>query len=207
MSETFEVERNFALTEDERARLLEGAEFKGLKTITDVYFDSPAYALTLQDMWLRSRNGQFELKLPVDMTPGQAMDQYHEITNALEIREAIGLPAEGTMAAALAAKGYKRFCACETGRETYEKEGFTIVIDTVAYADADWTYETCEIELLVDAPDKIAEAGDRINAFAAANGLDLTRRPNGKIVEYLERERPEHYKALIAKGVTVRSAS
>jgi thiamine-triphosphatase len=207
MSETFEVERNFALAEDERARLLEGAEFKGLKTISDVYFDTPAYALTLEDKWLRSRNGQYELKLPVDMTPGNAMDQYHEITDAWEIRETIGLPAEGTMADVLAKNGYERFCVCTTRRETYEKEGFTIVVDEIEYAAADWTYETCEIELLVDAPDKIADAGDRINAFAAANGLDLTRRPNGKVVEYLERERPEHYKALVAKGVTIRSAS
>jgi thiamine-triphosphatase len=204
MADTYEVERNFALSEEEHERLLSGATFLQEQTFTDIYYDTPTYTLTLQDKWLRSRNVQWELKLPIEMTPGSLMDQYQEIAVEKEIRSALGFPPEGKMQDILTQGGYAPFCTCMTTRQMYIKEGFTIVTDLVEYEGCEWIYETCEIELLVRTREEIPEAGARINEFATTNGLSSTP-SHGKVIEYLLRERPEHFKALADAGVLTRT--
>ena len=204
MPETYEVERNFALSEEEHERLLTDATFLQEQNFTDIYYDTAAYTLTLQDKWLRNRNGQWELKLPVDMAPGSIMDQYQEITDQKEIRTALGFPAEGPFSNILTEGGYLPFCTCTTTRQMYLKEGFTIVLDIVEYEGYEWVYETCEIEQIVANRDDIPDASERINVFAAANKLASTP-AHGKVIEFLLRERPEHFKALADAGVLTRT--
>ena len=59
-----EVEKNFAVTEKDKACLIEDAVLLYKKVFTDVYYDSSDYALTGKDFWLRTREGKFELKVP-----------------------------------------------------------------------------------------------------------------------------------------------
>ena len=49
-----EVERKFTVGGDDEKRLLEGADFLLEKTLMDVYYDTPDYALSTKDMWLRT---------------------------------------------------------------------------------------------------------------------------------------------------------
>ncbi len=199
----FEVEQNFNLSPDQTARLLTGAEFRHEKTILDTYFDTTSYALSCKDMWLRDRNGRFELKVPADMHGASVIDQYEEIENEEGIRRAIGLPRDGNMSDDLAKNGYQPFCACTTLRKTYLKDGFTIVLDEVSYRDSAWTYKTCEIELLVETREQMPDASRRIVEFARANGLN-SEYLLGKVVAYLQHERPKHYDALVNAGVIER---
>ncbi|MFH1621252.1 MAG: CYTH domain-containing protein [Patescibacteria group bacterium] len=199
----FEVEKNFNLTPEEKRCLLEGAEFVGEKTFTDVYLDALTNDLTKRDIWLRKRGERFELKLPVESAEkgcSRKTKHYLEIETDDEIRRELLLPLEGTMEKAIELAGYSPFCICITTRASYVKRGFNIVIDHVTYEGSDWSYDTSEIELLVSTAEEISQAEEKIVEFAAEHGLKSGTAP-GKVIEYLRRDRPEHYRALVESGV------
>ncbi|KAL4616846.1 thiamine-triphosphatase-like [Arapaima gigas] len=90
-----EVERKFVCTPDIQEKLREiGAVCFGQHEFEDKYFDSPEYHLTLRDVWLRCRQGSWELKCPTQ-EDGQGREEesgdmslltrYREITRLPEI--------------------------------------------------------------------------------------------------------------------------
>ena len=85
-----EVERKFTVGGDDEKRLLEGADFLLEKTLMDVYYDTPDYALSTKDMWLRTRDGRWELKVPLMERTGvrRAMDQYDELEDEVKTARA-----------------------------------------------------------------------------------------------------------------------
>lgn len=198
----YEVEKNFNLTPEERVRLLEGAESLGEKTITDVYFDTPTFDLTKRDIWLRKRDGRFEVKIPAEPPEHgrrRKTDRYLEVEDEKGIRMKLALSEDDSMEASVERAGYLPFCVCTTRRASYRKDGFNIVIDHVAYSDVDWSYDTSEIELMVSTEGEMADAAGRVLAFAKRHGLKAADAP-GKVIEYLRRNRPEQYRALVASG-------
>jgi adenylate cyclase class IV len=199
----FEVEQNFNLSPEQKQRLLTDAEFQHEKTIVDTYFDTDANKFTLQDMWLRERNGKFELKVPIDMKTTSLMDQYEEIEDEQEILRRLALPTKANLRDTLTTNQFHPFCTCITVRKTYSKEGFTIVLDEVTYLESDLRFNTCEIELLVETREQMPEASSKIIAFAEKNGL-TAEYLHGKVLEYLIHEKPEHYEALVQAGVVLR---
>jgi len=67
-----EVERKFAPPDlVQLARRVEelGGKRVSEASFTDVYFDTPDCALTRRDIWLRRRDDEWELKLPVEAKP------------------------------------------------------------------------------------------------------------------------------------------
>ncbi|MEI7741454.1 MAG: CYTH domain-containing protein [bacterium] len=199
----FEVEQNFNLTTEQRSRLLDSAEFEYKKSITDIYYDTPEHKLSLQDFWLRERDGNFELKVPANMSAESIVDQYQEIEDEPGICDALEFSPNNSLSEILKSENYLPFCTCATVRESYTKQGFTIVIDHVSYAGSAWTFDACEIELLVSRDDEMPEASRRIAEFAAAHGLK-TEYLHGKVLEFLYRERPEHFAALVKAGVVLK---
>jgi adenylate cyclase class IV len=201
----FEIERNFSLSKEQSDRLLAGAAFKGVEMFSDVYFDAADYRLTIKDFWLRRRDGKFELKIPIAGLPDSGyVDQYQEIETDAEIRAELDLPGEGSMLDLVRDAGYRPFCVCTTTRQVYKKNEFTIVVDEVVYAGTPLSFTTCEIELLVERREDIPVAADRVNAFAESCGLSADP-SHGKVIEYLHRERPDHYRALADAGRLARS--
>lgn len=201
----FEVEKKFKLTEDETIRLLEGAEFVGEKTFTDVYYDSCEFALTKNDMWLRKRGENFELKIPMHGAAGSSlMQQYQEIEGEQKIREIFAIAPLSDFESDISALGYEIFCICETVRRKYIKNEFTLDLDFVTFRNEkgiiDFTYALAEVELLVEKKEEMPEAAERIEKFANDQGLrnDYVR---GKVIEYLFRKKPKHFEALVTAGV------
>lgn len=198
----YEVEKNFNLTPEEKDRLLEGAEFVGEKTITDVYFDTPTFDLTKRDIWLRKRDGKFEVKIPAEPPERgrrRKTDRYLEVEDEEGIRRELALPEGESMDDSAERAGYSPFCVCTTVRESYRKEGFNIVIDHVTYSDVGWSYDTSEIERMVAAADEMAGAADAVMAFAERHGLKAADAP-GKVIEYLRRHRRDQYRTLVESG-------
>ncbi|HEX8974144.1 MAG TPA: CYTH domain-containing protein [Patescibacteria group bacterium] len=194
-----EVEQKFILSEYDIARLTEGAEFLGEKEFTDVYWDTDEYALTKNDMWLRNRSGQWELKIPRhQFGQGMSMQQYEEIEGEEKIREIFAIARQKDFASDIAGFGYAPFCECTTKRKKYKQGEFIIDLDNVDYGD--FNYAIGEIELMVDGKEEMNEAADRIRRFAEEKGLksEIVR---GKIIEYLFNKKPEHYQALVEAGV------
>src|SRR3990167_7926273 len=104
-----EVEKKFSLSEAEKRRLTEGAEFLGERIMRDVYYDSPDWSLTTKDIWLRERNGAWELKLPrhAQSASKRYADQYKELETEEEIRRALDLPSTDTLKTVLKEKGFE----------------------------------------------------------------------------------------------------
>lgn len=193
-----EVEKKFSLTEQEIARLTQEAIFLGEKTLIDVYYDTPNYNLTKNDIWLRQRNGGFEIKMPLNNGRGaskRTLDQYQELETEDEIRKVLNLTPEKTLVEDLQAAGFVSFATLVTTRKKYQKEEFNIDIDQI-----DFGYSIVEVELMVPDQSATAEAEREIMLLAKEQGWD-TRLIRGKAIEYLYRYRPDHYQALVNAGV------
>ncbi len=195
-----EIEKKFHPSEEQLARLLEGAEHKGEKISKDTYYDTAEYTLTTKDRWLRKRNDDFELKISLNPDGNRTEDQYREVTDMAEIRRELGLPEEGELERLLAERGIVPFGSWTTRRQRYVKEGFAIDVDDVDFGT--FRHSVVEIELIVSDTSLITEASARILAFAQRHGLNMERIP-GKATVYLQRERPEHLAALRAAQVVI----
>lgn len=192
-----EVEKKFLLTNEERERLLEGAEFESEKTFADTYYDTRDYSLTRKDTWLRFRDGRCELKVPQAMESydEHAIDQYDELLTEQEIRTYLRLPSHKTFKEDLEYSGYCPIGTITTHRKAYRKEGFVIDID---YTDTG--YSVGEIELLVEDEVGMEEATCKIIEFAEKHQLTLTP-VRGKVAEHIRVNNPEHFQLLIDAGI------
>lgn len=193
-----EVEKKFILKDEDIDRLTQGAEFISEKTFTDTYYDTVDFSLTTKDMWLRQRGDRFELKVPLNQgesISNRVLDQYEEYETEEEIRKILRLPEHKTLKEDLEDAGYHSIGTLTTTRKKYKKGEFIIDLDII-----DFGYQIGEIELMVKDQSEIQEASDKIIAFAKENGLIITA-VRGKIIEYIHRNDPKHYQALVDAGV------
>lgn len=175
-------------------------EFRGEKTIHDVYFDTPDYALGRQDRWLRARNGRYELKTPIENRSEAdirtaPVSHYREIEDDAGIKTALGVSSDVSLNACLREMGCVPFCDVTTIRREYRSGEFSIDVDRATYAGTDFTFQTAEIEVMVERADQAADGERRLLAFAHAHGF-VPLKTHGKIVEYIKRIRPEQFKIL-----------
>ena len=196
-----EVEKKFMVQHDEFARLTAGVRLLGEKKFTDVYYDASDYTLTKKDIWLRTRSGKFELKFPIaGAAAAQRVTVYDEIEDDAAICTKLGISAEAPLGELLTLAGYLPFATIETTRLKYEKDDFHIDAD-----EADFDYSILEIELMVSSEGEVKSAEQRILEFAAVNGIPVSeKRLRGKVIEYIRRNDPTHFRALEkAWGITL----
>jgi len=192
-----EVEKKFILTGEQERRLLDGAEFLGEKKLTDVYYDDDRYSLTRKDIWLRSRNGKFELKAPMNVPIEERVtDRYQELETDHEILAYLKLPENKALADALRESGYGPFATITATRKKYRKDGYHIDLDA-----ADFGYHLAEIEYMTDEASAVDEATRKIMDYAGSHGLVGDGVVYGKVVEFLRRNNPAHFYALREAGV------
>lgn len=187
-----EIEKKFKLTSKELEQLISEGTLLGQKEITDTYYDNITYDLTRGDMWLRERNGHFELKMPLGGKNGN-VQTYDELEDNDSIRKALDLAGDQSLLEALNTAGYTPFCTCKTTRTKYTIGEFGLDVDVADFGD--FTYELAEIELMAESKDAVPEAEAKILEFAKNHGLS-TGEIRGKILEYLARKSPEHFEAL-----------
>ncbi len=193
-----EVEKKFRLDPDQEAKLIDGAEFMGEYTNHDIYFDQDDFHLTKDFNWLRKRNGRFELKKRAHkLQPAgfSGVYMYDEIEDEAQIAETLGIAYTGNLETDLETNGYLPFSEYVVSRRSYKQGLFRIDFDS-----CDFDYTVVEIERMVDSDDQKQQALDEINAFAKEIGIDTTP-ATGKLIEYLKRFSPDHYKILQDAGV------
>jgi adenylate cyclase class IV len=193
-----EIEKKFILNEQEKERLIKDAEFLSERVFTDIYYDTEKFLLTSQDKWFRSREGKFELKLPLHKKREKLADQYDEIEDEQKIKQVLNLPLNKNLADNLIKVGYFPFCTCKTTRRKYKKELFIIDLDIVDFQD--FTYNIGEIELMVNDKSEVEGAIKKIMNFAKTHNLTVAP-VRGKIIEYLKRVKQNHYQTLVKKNV------
>ena len=191
-----EVEKKFKLSQEEEAKLIADAKFIKEVTNTDTYFDNANYDLTTNGLWLRNRNGRFELKVNVSRKlnelgrPDWNTTEFKELETDNEIRKELNLKNSGNIAGDIEMLGYEPFVTLKTERKMYQRDGYVISIDSIDYG-----YQVVEIELMVETSNEVEEASERIVRFAESIGIN-TNPVRGKVMEYLYRNAPEHYKLI-----------
>jgi adenylate cyclase class IV len=191
-----EVEKKFILTDEQEKSLVSGAEFLGEKTFADVYYDDADFSLTRKDLWLRSRAGRFELKIPLNESiETRISDQYRELESDEEILNYFGVSGSN-LNEFLASKRFEPFCEITTIRKKYKKEGFNMDLDVM-----DFGYKLAEIEFMTDDNSSLREATASIIAFAKRHDIKTEECVKGKVLKYLELKSPAHLQALIDAGV------
>lgn len=196
-AKTIEIEKKFILNEGDEQRLVAKATFFDEKVFTDVYYDVGDYFLTTRGIWLRRRDQQFQLKVPVSHARGRDfhhLDRYYEIEQTAEICRFLDVPIQD-LDQNLTNYGYFQVAIFTTNRRRYQRGEFLIALDRV-----DFGYTIAEIELRVDEPTEVDRAGRKIIDFAMAQGLK-TDYVRAKLFEYLRRFCQAHYQILVEAGV------
>ncbi len=194
-----EVEKKFLLNAKQIKKVTADAVYLGRKKIRDIYWDNDNFELTKKDWWLRERDGDFELKTPLHAKGARSADQYREITDSRQIRQALTLKGD-SLPDALAERALKPFADLLTTRQKYKQGDFNIDIDQVSANDFD--YAIVEIELLVARQEQMQPAIARIKNFAHDKGLSWPQKPvAGKLIVYIAQKKPVHYRALCRAGV------
>ncbi|OHA41508.1 MAG: hypothetical protein A3G59_02990 [Candidatus Taylorbacteria bacterium RIFCSPLOWO2_12_FULL_47_20] len=192
-----EIEKNFDLKNGDKEKLIADATFLRKITLTDTYYDTKDFRLTTKDHWLRQRNGRFELKTPINSTAADRItDQYREIENDKEIINALSLPGDKPLIQTLSDAGINPFVTIITKRQSYKKGEFHLDFD-----EMDFGFSTFEAELMIENESDSKTASDRIMEFAKQHGLEGSA-GDGKVIEYLKRNNPKHYEALVSAKIT-----
>lgn len=194
-----EVEQKFILSERDVEKLTEGSEFLGERTFTDIYYDSADLALGKNDMWLRERDGNWELKIPMHEIGKNVTQQYQEIEGEEKIREVFGIAPMKDFLNDITDLGYEPICNLTTVRKKFRKGKFVIDLDQVSGNDG-FNYQIGEIELMVEDKNEALQAIVEIGKFAENAGLKVAP-VRGKVIEYLRIKKSEHYKSLVEAGV------
>ncbi|XP_069094275.1 thiamine-triphosphatase isoform X1 [Pleurodeles waltl] len=207
-SEALEVERKFVFGPETEAQLLAlGASLTRRHVFRDTYYDTACHALTLQDHWLRQREEGWELKRPVSLTGGHggSATQYCEVTEHAAIVshlcQALGVApmiSPSSMDELLGLLGLEAFATYVTDRRSYALPSGQVHVDL---DEADFDFAIGEVEVVVDAADRVEEALKKVNQLCTKLGVTDSRRVPGKMSAYLQRFRPAHYQRLLEAGV------
>lgn len=176
-----EVEKKFIPTEENLKILLTDAAFLGEVTNHDICYDYPDLRfLKKGDIVLRTRNGNFELKIR------QAQGVNIEIEDKIEIEKYFNISdlQEFVNKNLVIAIEYR------TIRKKYKKEGFNIDIDKL-----DFDCYVGEIETMVEKEEDIKDAEEKIKQFALRNKIELKINFSKKR-EFLKKFKPDLYKEI-----------
>lgn len=191
-----EVEIKVRVTDQQTRNLIEGAQPVAQSSFVDTYYDSADFKLTMNGLWLRQRDQQFELKLPATKDGNFHIGKnipMHEITDEQEIGSILGLCGHGPLSEQLAAAGYTVLYKFSNTRQTFIKDGFTIDFDHADFGDL--VYSVCEVEMLVESTDQTEEALESLYAFVRQYDIP-TERAEGKLGYYMRVKNPKHYHAV-----------
>ena len=181
-----EIEMKFVVPDD-YARVLESVHATLVSEILleDTYFDTDQFDLLKQDIWLRKRGDQWELKIPLGDNFTGGLTQYREVEGLenveIEIKKAINTRPEELDV----------LVKVSSTRENWKLEKFNIVIDRLV--EDGWTIG--EIELMNNSSDNVVDSKNKIEAL----GKKLGFKPQtfGKVRHCLATQKPEAWKILL----------
>ena len=183
-----EVEKKFQPTDEEKIKLIEGADLVMQKKVQDDYFDTPTFDFAKKNMWLRNRDGEWELKVYM---PSSVLGEEvaNEIINEREILETLGFSSFDSF------KDFQKeklvlLGKIITDRTKYKKGEFILDFD-----ETDFGLKKLDIELQIKNLEEAPLANQKILDLARDFGLTevfLKLKP----ILYLEKMKPEIYNAI-----------
>lgn len=195
---TIEIERKVRLEPHQMQKIIQQAALVKEIQIQDSYFDTDDYQYTIQNIWLRQRDGSFELKVGIKKENG-AIDRYEEITDEHLILNHLRLDIGVNVQTALSQKKLIPFCSFLTLRKSYRLDEITIDIDDADFGDL--RYRVAEIEMVVSDLSKMEEAEQKITHFIKEFDIDTSIPVPAKLSYYLYYKKPDYYQALVQSKV------
>lgn len=179
-----EIEKKFSYDKDKLDLLVKDCVFLKKVRIVDVYLDDSVNYLFNNDLWLRKRDGLFELKIPLDDNRGE-VKSYREISDLDEIKLFLG----------------DRFYDCfnfltvETIRSKYVLGDVNVDIDDVLINGE--KYFVGELEIVCDKYDSLVEK--KLDLVMERYGLSSMKL--GKLTLYLKDFMPDLFFSMIENKV------
>jgi adenylate cyclase class IV len=145
--------------------------------MNDVLFDYPDLSLIKNDIWLRQRNGKFDLKMSKDKDrKNRFLDIYDEIEEESKICEALHIES-------IVDEKLIEVANLITKREKYKLGEFNIDFDFVTSAHDGFVYHQVEVELMVENESETPIALEKIKKFMAEYGIP-EKSATAKIMQY-----------------------
>jgi adenylate cyclase class IV len=190
-----EVESKFTISAEKLAELLKQAEKISEQKIFDQYFDCGLFSLMRKDIWLRRRQGIWEIKIPPNRESRQSEVKSYLESQDLDLIEKTVMTCSG-----LSLSQVKCYAEINKFRQKYRLEEFTLDLDLADYGSSQ--YQVNEIELMAKNELERQDALRKIRVFAEEKGLILGK-VRGTLMEFLYREKADLYEelSLIRQGV------
>ena len=208
-----EVERKFQAPPDHAALaeriVANGGAVVGTKSFTDTYYDSTACVLTRRDMWLRCRDGAWELKLPIEddaRRSGGERTVFREIEGTDAVAEALQTLLPGTsgpeaLESLIEAAGLEPFAEFSTTRSQYKLGRASIDADIASFG-----HSVMEIEVMCTSASEVAAAEAEIARVAELCGATpLSGAMGGKLETFIRQHCPNVLAQLIDVGILQKS--
>ena len=213
-SAKIEVERKFAAgdpAELSRVVTANGGTVLGEKRFHDQYWDTPQCDLTRRDTWLRRRDQQWELKLPVEEAAkrsGGERSIFREVEGSAAVAEALApllpgwdgaVPVEpdADLEPRLRALKLVPFAELGTVRSKYKIGQGSIDADIASFG-----HSVVEIEVMCSTQEEVPAAEDEIGRIASLIGAKpLDGTTGGKLETYIRRFCPDVLAQLQEVGV------
>jgi thiamine-triphosphatase len=215
-----EVEKKYAADDGvevitERVLALGGAE-QGSIQFTDTYFDTVNCELTAHDVWLRKRDAQWEIKVPIEgdeKRSGGERSVFREVEGPerclLELKELLGV--EETTGSVQSDDAYDSphlldefmnrkniapFASFSTVRKKLTLDGAAVDIDAASFG-----HTVVEVEVLCKGVDEIDNATELVEATAKKLNLKDIGATGGKLETYIRNNCQKQLETLITKKI------
>lgn len=225
-----EVEKKYAADDGvevitERVLALGGAE-QGSIQFTDTYFDTVNCELIAHDVWLRKRDAQWEIKVPIegdDKRSGGERSVFREVEGPerclLELKELLGVEeTTGSLQSDdnasedaksddaydsphlldefMNRKNIAPFASFSTVRKKLTLDGAAVDIDAASFG-----HTVVEVEVLCKGVDEIDNATELVEATAKKLNLKDIGATGGKLETYIRNNCQKQLETLITKKI------
>lgn len=190
-----EVERKFRISTDIKSRLEQLSPTRHVTRFEDSYWCED---LALNDMWLRQRNGAWELKFPVSRGRTKCLGArvYRETVGPMVWEELSRLNGRSDQ--------FVPYATLYTERTSlkclWESREVEVVLDMCTTEDG-FRYSVGELEILVELDAEVDDAATTLDHLAKSLNLVGQSDADGKLIAYLKAKKKNLYNALALKGV------
>ncbi|MDR1236552.1 MAG: CYTH domain-containing protein [Holosporaceae bacterium] len=159
------------------------------KIMNDILYDYEDLSLIKNDVWLRKRNGKFDLKVSKDKDrKTRFLDVYDEIEDESKICEILNV-------VSIKDANFIEIASLTTKREKYKFGEFNIDLDIVTSAADDFVYNLLEVELMVESESDIPIACEKMKKFMDEYDI-ADKSANAKIIQYFYEKKRHIFDAL-----------
>ncbi len=165
------------------------AVFVESRTMNDIFYDYKDFSMIRNDIWLRKRNGRFDLKVSRDKDmKNRDFDIYDEIEDESKICKTLNIES-------IEKESFIEVANLITRREKYKIEDFNIDFDLVTSMHDNFVYRLMEVELMVKDDYDTAIALEKIKRFMNKYNIE-DRHATAKLIQYFYEKKQHIYDIL-----------